>query len=245
MSILNDEVAHIEIVSFNMTADESDEIQALLSSFYSYITSLGITNLIFNLSGNSGGNTEYWINHIVAPNIVAPLSSEILLFSRDSDVVLNYINFWTNNSLEMRPFDKELFNVLNPDDLIDIDLYSVVTITIEPENVVAAAFEGDIYVIIDEWGFSATDAFANFVYQTGFATLVGNPTSGAGIGMMPISFSLPSSGLLARMDVFYGVNPDGSANQERGTQPHYSFGIHRPLTAVLRIIEERKNSGVD
>ena len=81
-------------------------------------------------------------------------------------------------------------------------------------------FRGRIWVLVDESVYSASESFALFCQQTGFATLVGSATSGDGIGTDPVFLQLPNSGILVQYPpVFFGLNPDGSSNEELGTLP--------------------------
>jgi len=241
-NVINDDLAIIEIPTFGMYSRESEELHYLLHSFYEYATNAGIGNIIFDVTRNGGGNTNFWIDHIIAPNIREELYADILILARNSETVVRFIDFWTHGELVMSEINDRQFDVINQDDLSEVELYSFVRRTIQPNHDGTPAFEGDFFILIDEFGFSATDGFANFAYQTGFATLVGTATRGAGIGMQRLIFSLPTSGLLVGFDVFYGVNPDGSANQEIGTSPHYFLEFYGPIRTVLSIIEERQTS---
>lgn len=247
--IIDDYTAVIDILSFLMFDHESDEFHKLYLSFYEEATAFGIENLIFDISRNGGGNTRHWIEHIVAPNIEEEVFFERFVFARDTDLVVNYIDFWFdiwyNRTVEMRSTSGIPIEIMHPEDLFESSLYGVIEDSILPNNNGKPAFEGNIFVLIDGFSFSASDAFAHFVYQTDFATLIGRPTGGSGIGIQPMAFSLPESGLLVRFDVFYGINADGSANQGVGTTPHYFSNDYFPLETALRIIEERRSTEQD
>lgn len=77
-------------------------------------------------------------------------------------------------------------------------------------------------MLVDEGVYSASENFAAFCKNTGFATLVGEPTGGDGGIADPMLFTLPESGLVVRFSVFYGLNADGSGNEAAGTQPDYT-----------------------
>lgn len=70
-------------------------------------------------------------------------------------------------------------------------------------------YPGKIWVLVDEGVYSASENFAAFCKNTGFATLVGEPTGGDGGIADPMLFALPESGLVVRFSVFYGLNADG------------------------------------
>ncbi len=58
-----------------------------------------------------------------------------------------------------------------------------------------------------------------FSKNSNFAVLVGETTSGDGIGVNPVYIILPNSGLVVQYSPIYGVVPDGTYNEEAGTMP--------------------------
>ena len=106
----------------------------------------------------------------------------------------------------------------------------------EPDGA-AQPFAGRIWVLVDESVYSASESFAMFCQQTGFATLVGRQTGGDGIGIDPVYLQLPNSGILVQYTPLFGLNPDGSSNEEVGTTPDLvSPGQEPPLVTALRAI---------
>ena len=100
-------------------------------------------------------------------------------------------------------------------------------------------FRGRIWVLVDESVYSASESFALFCQQTGFATLVGSATSGDGIGTDPVFLQLPNSGILVQYTPVFGLNPDGSINEELGTLPDLlSPPGEPPLITALRAISQ-------
>ncbi|MFQ7853800.1 MAG: S41 family peptidase [Flavonifractor plautii] len=93
-------------------------------------------------------------------------------------------------------------------------------------------------MLVDESVYSASESFVLFCQQTGFATLVGRTTGGDGIGAMdPVYLQLPNSGILIQYTVPFGLNPDGSSNEEMGTTPICLPGGGTPLITALRAWE--------
>lgn len=86
----------------------------------------------------------------------------------------------------------------------------------------SSPYPGKIWVLVGEGVYSASENFAAFCKNTGFATLVGEPPGGDGGIADPMLFALPESGLVVRFSVFYGLNVDGSGNEAAGTQPDYT-----------------------
>jgi len=96
-------------------------------------------------------------------------------------------------------------------------------------------------MLIDAGCFSAASMVAEFYKNTGFATLVGEPTGGAIPSPSGSAFFvLPNTGIVIRYDPTLVVNRHGKP-LEYGTQPHY---LNRPgmdaLDTVLVLIAESK-----
>lgn len=65
----------------------------------------------------------------------------------------------------------------------------------------------------------SSEAFAVFAKSTGFATLVGERTSGDGIGSDPAFCVLPNSGYIFNFSEQMGLTADGTCNFEYKTEP--------------------------
>ena len=172
-------VGYVKIDSFPA---EYEADRAILSDFYRQCGDC--TDLIFDLTDNSGGSEAYWEELLVAPHI---------------DRVCHRVE----------PADQP------------------------------SPFRGRIWVLVDESVYSASESFALFCQQTGFATLVGSATSGDGIGTDPVFLQLPNSGILVQYTPVFGLNPDGSSNEELGTLPDLpSPPGEPPLITALRAISQ-------
>lgn len=108
------------------------------------------------------------------------------------------------------------------------------TLTVEPSG---AGFGGQIWLLVSDSVYSSAEAFTVFCKDTGFAAIVGTPTGGDGIGIDPVYLALPHSGILVRFSALFGLNPDGSGNEEYGTTPDLlSPAGENPLVTALRAI---------
>lgn len=76
-----------------------------------------------------------------------------------------------------------------------------------------------IWLLTSERVYSASEYFAVFCKDTGFATLVGTPTGGDGVGLMPFMHALPNTGICFQFSAQNGLNLDGACNEEFGTAP--------------------------
>lgn len=81
-------------------------------------------------------------------------------------------------------------------------------------------FKGKIYLLVDKGTGSAADNFAAFAKDTGFATLVGEPTSGTRANAVIPMVSLPISGFVVNYSRDLVLNADGTINMETKTIPH-------------------------
>ena len=103
-------------------------------------------------------------------------------------------------------------------------------------------FDGDIYVLIDNFCFSAADMFANAVKRIGYATLVGTNTAGGGAAYIaPLTIRLPNSDMKFRVEAEMVINPDGSINELVGTPPDIELSpvaIPSDLTREVLIEDE-------
>lgn len=110
------------------------------------------------------------------------------------------------------------FPYISPDMLTGIDTFLKVTDTLSctymPEK-----FHGKIWVLVDEYCYSATEALVCFCKETGFATLVGTETGGNGKGATPYIMALPYSGLIVEYETYLSFNVDGTCNGISGTVP--------------------------
>ena len=92
---------------------------------------------------------------------------------------------------------------------------------------------------MNKYNFSASDAFLDFCKRSNFAILVGQNSSGDGIGFDPILVKLPNSNLVFRIPISAGLNYDGSINYEKGITPDvYIDESVNSLYYVLSRIDE-------
>lgn len=90
-----------------------------------------------------------------------------------------------------------------------------VRLSVQGEN----QFNGDIYVLTDSVTCSAADYLASLLKENEQAVLVGENTSGEGLGSTAYSFLLPNSGLMIEYMAGQGMNSDGTINSRVGTTP--------------------------
>lgn len=207
----------VTVPTFSAYAVDSDG--PVLREIYQEAQASGKENLILDLTQNGGGTDRYWKENIVAPNI-----SEPVLYDQYCLVPMTEYNQRFYDTYEIAEYLHPIselpdFLSLNQADIAACDQFCFVQDAVFPADS-APLFQGKIWVLTSSKVFSAADSFANYCKQTGFATLVGEPTSGDGMGFGdPFLMELPNTHLVFRYTGFYGLNPDGSCNAEVGTAP--------------------------
>ncbi|MCL2854805.1 MAG: S41 family peptidase [Defluviitaleaceae bacterium] len=238
-SVEEGRIARIAINSFmrdNITVDR-EIILPFLESVADY------EHLIIDIRGNGGGSSSYFPQNFMQYLIDQPLTYHYHFFTMDGDHVRRFYNAkplpW--NDISFNPisygFVAEL-PYLHPDDAGFLRYYATIESTIHPSDY-AVGFNGKIWLLVDGRNFSAADYAATIARQTGFATIVGEPTGGAGIGVDPIVFVLPNTGIAGRFQGVYSTDSLGRNGYEFVTQPDI---LNRQgmdaLATVLALIEE-------
>lgn len=232
--IENSKTAYININSFSPSAMKKDE--KILFDFYDKVSNFD--NLIIDISNNDGGSMAYYSNLIVAPNIEKELSSKNYAFIMDGENNRKYFDF---KDMEKEGYMKKVellpkLENINSEDLKVLDYFSDGDMSIKPLNG-NKMFKGKIWVLVSGNVYSASESFAAFCKDTGFATLVGTQTGGDGIGSEPVHIVMPNSGLIVRYAPMYGVTADGTGSQEFGTTPDIiSSEYETPLDTCLKEI---------
>lgn len=214
-SIIDGDLAYIGIKSFanpNINFDE-DLVRQAIFDFKDY------KNLIIDIRGNGGGNTEYW-QYLLLENLISrPYQVNNYLFIKDGNINRLLIdngviaNPGVSEFLEKSSFDKATKDLLKDFDFYTLDTFSVYP---SPDSV---NFQGKIYLLVDDLVYSAAEAFASFCKESGLATLVGTRTAGDGLGYDPLIFSLPNTGFAMRYSETMGVTESGSINERDQTLP--------------------------
>lgn len=233
-------IAYLKVDDFLVDYDpdyqkEAEAIRAL------YNAAGDCTDLIIDLTDNSGGNEGYWQDLLAAPLADGPLSCTNYALLASSE----------NN----RPF---IENVFAPSDLRPISElpelpklerrgleaathFEESELRVEPAAE-RTAFHGRVWLLVGPMVYSASESFSVFCQATGFATLVGTQTGGDSIGALdPVLLRLPNSGVLIQYTMMYGLNPDGSSSEEAGTTPDILSPAGEPaLVTALRAIERAR-----
>ena len=199
----------LKIPSFSTDLIERDK-DVLAKAFADYPKT---ENVIFDISGNSGGSDKYWIENIVEP-FGGSYEQKTILYFKESDLTEDYLGndiLSDTASLENVP---KCVGELNLDKYKDNSLSISAESSIEPNN-----REIKKWVLISGNTYSSADSFAQFCKETNWACLVGDSTGGAGGGMTPILELLPNTGLLVRFSIDVVIDDD-KLNVVEGTSPN-------------------------
>jgi len=213
-------IAYVNIISMNAATMHLDEV-TLLEFFHEVAD---YEHLIIDIRQNGGGDSRFFPELVVAPNISEPLSWKNHLFLMGGEHNRYILEPWKGEfgaGTPLRPINDmaiAMLPELECDDLPLLEYYFRRQIVVHP-SFDSAIFGGKIWLLVSERVFSASEAAASMVKQTGFATLVGQTTGGDGVGFQPIVLALPNTGIVVRYSAAYGVDFLGRNNQEFGTEP--------------------------
>ena len=187
-------------------------------------------NIVFDISGNSGGDTRYWMENIVGP-FGEDYTVNTRMFYRDTPqnrlLIDGHLeNFPTAEAEEPPPWALEL----------GLDRYAVEEYRIKGEPKVRS--DARRWVLVSGTVYSSAEQFVFFCKATGWATVIGRPTGGDGVGFDPALYRLPDSGLLYRFSIVAGENPDGSMSLE-GTIPDVELKVGNIRFCLEYIRNER------
>lgn len=235
--------AYVEILSMDMS-HFAEERQAL-ENFFARIQAEGYRHCIVDIRRNGGGDSSYGTTAVVGPNIMEDTFSTHYALVRRGSAMIDYFRTM-DNWLTLRPIDElpvEALPALEPGDVALATHFYMADLWAEASpaaQVGGPLFSGRFWLLVGSNVYSASESFAIFCKDTGFATLVGETTGGDGIGVNPYLCPLPNSGICVRFSAENGLNADGSCNEEYGTQPDIpnAPGMNALETCLAAIREE-------
>jgi len=204
-----EKIAYLKIKSFYV--DSTEEIMKFLEDVKDY------PYLIIDIMDNEGGYTSYWEN-IILSLINEPIKIRRYNLIRGGEYSMEnyYSKLFSDNliidDIKNYPYYDDL-----PNDIKDDFKYYILQEQ-QLSNEYSIGFKGKIFLLANEFTFSAADNLIHVCKQINTVTLVGCRTAGGGIGFTPLYVQLPNSGLIVRFEGEIGLNEDGTSNF-MGTKP--------------------------
>ena len=229
-----------------LPAQISDEQFYLIDEFYREIADF--EHLIIDMRGNTGGFINFFNYLIAAPLIDRTQTVTFYHFFKAGQFNIDSFRLRNVRSRILRTINfYYFFGDISDElmaDLLNTDLFFEQRHRISPRSP-EADFNGKIWMLIDEYVFSAAQWVASAYKTMGFATFVGETTGGM-IGSYVyqdgsfdlLRLMLPNTGFIIRFDNTLMMDLTGRP-LEYGTEPHF---FNRPgldaLETVLQMIYE-------
>jgi len=227
---LTDVVGYMKVASFPGVSARRAEYKEIRD----FITGSQGQNekLILDLRRNSGGSPVYWEENLIRFFVKEPVSytqysavkkkiydklEHPFLLSRDQMKSIYDSGIFRKVMLNELPW-KNL-----PDYFNDTDWYFFKVSRIY-EPLEGFHFQNQIFVLMDNDSFSATEDFLKTIKQLGLAKLVGaSSCGGAAAFIEPWLFELPNSHIIFSLEIELAFNSDGTINEIYGTNPDYAM----------------------
>lgn len=221
------------IKSFETTFREQDE--NLIYNYMESLEGLPVEHIIFDITGNRGGYSDYWLNNLVAP-FGGNYEWDSWIYLRDTELLRTYYP----GNYNLKPLEELPKNHVVPKKVSELGFTHFVKYTDQYEGVPRLgeeALNAKRWVLIDNTVYSAADKFAYFCKATGWATLVGTKTLGSGgAGTQEVVITLPNTGVLVRF--FAGVKENTSGQVLDGIAPDYvSDRYEAPESTLYKILD--------
>lgn len=225
---LPNRVAYIKIGAFALQKQREHDI-IKIDSFFSTANE-PYEKIIIDLRNNLGGAPAYWQKAFVERLINKPLVHEqYTVVKKKIYDELNFnrklFDYKYKSEIEFGELTRIDFTDWNnnafPSYLDEKDYYCLRSIKkYEPKK--PYNFDGKIFILIDHDSFSATEDFAKFAKETGFAEIIGAQSiGGAAVSFAPWFFMLPNSQIMISMEIDMAFNADGTINEIYGTKPDF------------------------
>ena len=233
-----DRIAYIHIASWANCYELDGEV---LFPFFEEVQSY--EHLIIDIRGNAGGFPEY-VTKVIGALIDEPLDFVYYEFFTAGEMAMG---IWDVNTVFLVTADDKLnayefihknnLTAFNKDDLALITYAVRWNYRIEPmEN--SSPFMGDIWILVDDRSASASELIALIAMDTGFATVVGEPTRGV-TPVQTLHISLPQTGIIFRLDIGSLVDSTGRSLEEFGVTPQIANNEGMDaLETVLSVIDK-------
>ena len=229
--------AVIQIKSFDNRHISRDHDKII--EYLKFASDKSVDNLVFDLTGNSGGSDYFWINNIVSV-LGGDYEWQDMVYVKNTSYAREY--YFSNYSFKpvsdlsgskVPSFVKKLglthYAIFNHHISGEIGKYKDIS-------------NAKRWVLIDQNVYSSAETFVNFCKKTGWAQTVGTKTRGDGMGFEAILTALPNSGLLVRFKILCPLNASGDLDVIVGSAPDYvSTPKETPYDTLRKIVLSIRN----
>ncbi|UTC67192.1 MULTISPECIES: S41 family peptidase [unclassified Treponema] len=240
-------IAYIKINSFYITnSNEKQEYRKIVDKFF--METADYKHIIIDITNNGGGYTSNY-EVLITPNLKANKAIFTYSLYNENKYILPVLNYWLKNDPStVELIEKsEVPNVENCGTIKNDKAVKIKdSLASKPIFGYKPCEDKKFWLLVSSDSYSAADRFTDICKKTGFATVVGDRTGGAGVnGYYPSFIVLPNSGLLIKFDFMYGLTEDGYCTDEFGTAPDiYNLPGKDALETCLETIKnlgERTN----
>lgn len=243
IDVMKGNIAYISIPQMNSASGNIDNDMIKIEKFLK--NKNNYKALIIDIRGNTGGNDLYWMELISTITNKNYSCGGYTLFRNDSKTIKDYTSRRSEN---LHSID-EL-----PDKILEKAPKEVPSMFTEFSNdntyikgKAKYPFNGNIYLLVDENVFSASESFAVFCKEKNFATIIGTKTGGDGYSVDPVLFKLNNSNLIVRMSSAMSLTESGICDEEEKVTPdlyiknkdYYSSKV--PLSVYVEKIKKIEN----
>lgn len=212
--ILGGDVGYLRVTKMTRWSDTArmEQESSLLKDFFRDIKDLRA--LIIDIRGNPGGQDPAWFR-IVDMLASTEVRMEAALVMRTGALIQPFADYLEAAAGPSEIIDRDGPDLDLPPEVMSDSYRDPVrnTIILEPYSE-SIGYKGRVFLLVDDGVFSSAENFAAFCKGSGWATLVGSPTAGDGLGWESAVCRLPNSGLVVRFPMSMGLNPDMTANEE-------------------------------
>jgi Peptidase family S41 len=213
-SLLPGKVSYIKVSSFDHMLLEGD-IKTLETFFNNHASDEAI---IIDIRSNAGGSTNYWMEGMLGHILERKVTVNFFIAYRGGNYVDPFVKEKFPDLIDVALMPEDYPDNVPPE-ILDGTIDSVIPLPYTVWGRNDHPYEPKIYLLVDRYVYSSSEAFAAFVKAAGLATIVGEQTGGDGIGFDSIPIVLPNSLLAIRIPADMGLAPDGSPNEELRTTP--------------------------
>jgi len=249
--LVPDEVAYLRINSFmGCRMFDSLTIFPFLQEVQDF------DHLILDLRGNTGGDASYFWTAIVMPLAREAGFTSSYQFFAGGEGAVNlmdvYLQLFRSFGLDEEIFYAAIYPIsdvvnerglvhFNPEQYERLSYVFVVREYFDPNwlpDEIRVPFEGEIWLLVDEMSMSASVEAAQLAISSGFATVVGENTSGI-TGPFHTYIVLPNTGIIWRVDIGSFTDNYGRSIEVYGVTPQIrNFAGMDALETVLAVIED-------